>query len=90
MYRRRILCTLYGAVDFLNVLKKGWGGGGVVEVHSGIHYVPLGTPSNAPRNDVARLKTITYPAIKTTGTLIVIIRVVTQLTAVNCERNTEV
>jgi hypothetical protein len=22
MYRRPILCTLYGAVDFLNVLKK--------------------------------------------------------------------
>ncbi len=30
------------------------------------------TPSNAPRNDVALLKTITYRAIKTTGTLIVI------------------
>ncbi len=30
------------------------------------------TPSNAPHNDVARLKTITYRAIKTTGTLIVI------------------
>jgi hypothetical protein len=29
------------------------------------------TPSNAPRNDVAPLKTITYHAIKTTGTLIV-------------------
>ncbi len=29
------------------------------------------TLSNAPRNDVARLKTITYRAIKTTGTLIV-------------------
>jgi hypothetical protein len=42
MYRRRILCTLYVTVDFLNVLKKGWGGGGVVEVHSEIHYVPLG------------------------------------------------
>ncbi len=28
------------------------------------------TPSNAPRNDVASLKTITYRAIKTTGTLI--------------------
>jgi hypothetical protein len=30
MYRRRILCTLYGAVDFLIVLSKGlcgWGGG---------------------------------------------------------------
>jgi hypothetical protein len=23
MYRRSILCTLYGAVDFLNALKKG-------------------------------------------------------------------
>jgi hypothetical protein len=31
------------------------------------------TPSNAPRNAVALLKTITYRAIKTTGTLIVII-----------------
>jgi hypothetical protein len=31
------------------------------------------TPSNAPRNDVALLKTITYPALKTTGTLIVIL-----------------
>jgi hypothetical protein len=29
------------------------------------------TPPNAPRNDVAPLKTITYHAIKTTGTLIV-------------------
>jgi hypothetical protein len=29
------------------------------------------TPSNAPRNDVTPLKTITYHAIKTTGTLIV-------------------
>jgi hypothetical protein len=29
------------------------------------------TPSNAPRNDVASLKTITYRAISTTGTLIV-------------------
>ncbi len=31
------------------------------------------TPSNAPRNDVALLKTIMYRAIKTTGTLIVIL-----------------
>jgi hypothetical protein len=31
------------------------------------------TPSNAPRKDVASLKTITYRAIKTTGTLIVIV-----------------
>jgi hypothetical protein len=31
------------------------------------------TPSNAPHNDVAPLKTITYRAIKTTGTLIVIL-----------------
>ncbi len=44
MYRRPILCTLYGAVDFLNVLKKGcwWGGGGcVLLVHSEIFYVPV-------------------------------------------------
>jgi hypothetical protein len=62
MYRRRVLCNLYGAVDFLNVLKKGWWGGGVVEVpvHNEIHY-----------ENVARLKTITYRAIKTTCTLIV-------------------
>jgi hypothetical protein len=31
------------------------------------------TLSNAPRNDVAPLKIITYCAIKTTGTLIVIL-----------------
>jgi hypothetical protein len=31
------------------------------------------TPSNPPRNDVAPLKTITYRAIKTTGTSIVIV-----------------
>ncbi len=47
-----------------------------------IHYVPIGDGwrevmvrnvihSNAPRKDVAPLKTITYRAIKTTGTLIV-------------------
>jgi hypothetical protein len=42
MYRRPILCTLYGAVDFLNVLKKGcWGGGEVLLVHSKIYYVPV-------------------------------------------------
>jgi hypothetical protein len=31
MYRRRMLCTLHGGVDFLIVLSKGlygWGGGG--------------------------------------------------------------
>jgi hypothetical protein len=28
MYRRPILCTLYGAVDFLKVLKIAVGGGG--------------------------------------------------------------
>jgi hypothetical protein len=38
--------TLYGAVDFLNVLKKGcwWGGGGggcVLQVHSEIYYAPV-------------------------------------------------
>ncbi len=32
------------------------------------------TPSNAPHNDVAPLKIITYRAIKTTGTLIVIMK----------------
>ncbi len=32
---------------------------------------PLPNPSDAPRNDVAPLKTITYRAIKTTVTLIV-------------------
>ncbi len=43
MYRRPILCTLYGAVDFLNVLKKGClGGGGVLLVHNKIHYVTIG------------------------------------------------
>ncbi len=30
------------------------------------------TPSNAPHNDVAPLKIITYRTIKTTGTLVVI------------------
>jgi hypothetical protein len=114
MYRRLILCTLYGAVDFLYVLKKGcwWGGGVIGTIHSEIYYVPIGdgweevlvhnvllstflgpngtrfaraisgpkksrfsghTPSNAPPNDVAPLKIITYRAIKTTGTLIVIL-----------------
>jgi hypothetical protein len=42
MYRRPILCTLYGAVDFLNVLKKGCWWGGVLLVHSNIYYVPVG------------------------------------------------
>jgi hypothetical protein len=37
-----LLCTLYGAVDFLNVLKKGClGGRGVLLVHNEIHYVPI-------------------------------------------------
>ncbi len=46
MYRRRpLLCTLYGAVDFLNVLKKGcWGaGGGVLLIHNEIHKKTTGT-----------------------------------------------
>jgi hypothetical protein len=34
--------TLYGAVDFLNVLKKGCWGGGVLLVHNEIHYLPIG------------------------------------------------
>ncbi len=43
MYRRPILCTLYGALDFLNGLKKGCCGGGVVLlVHKEILYVPIG------------------------------------------------
>ncbi len=44
MYRRPILCTIYGALDFLNGLKKGCcgGGGGVLLVHNEILYVPLG------------------------------------------------
>jgi hypothetical protein len=69
MYRRPIFCTLYGAVDFLNFLK----------LHEGMPFqgpkksrFSGPTPSNAPRNDVAPLKIITYRAIKTTGTLIVI------------------
>jgi hypothetical protein len=39
MYRRLIL---YGTVNFLNVLKKGCWGGGVLLVHSEIDYVPIG------------------------------------------------
>jgi hypothetical protein len=41
MYRRLILCTLYGAVDFLNVLKKScwWGGGCYWYI---VKYVPIG------------------------------------------------
>ncbi len=42
MYRRPILCTLYGAVDFLNVLKNGCWWGGMLLVHSEIYYVPIG------------------------------------------------
>jgi hypothetical protein len=41
------------------------------------------TPSNAPRNDVAPLKIITYRAIKTTGTLIVNI----SARKLNCNKN---
>jgi hypothetical protein len=44
MYRRPILCTLHGAVDFLNVLKNAvvvGGGGRVLLVHSEIYYVPV-------------------------------------------------
>ena len=37
------------------------------------------TPSNAPHTDVAPLKTITYRAIKTTGTLIVILTIVSKI-----------
>ncbi len=40
---QEILCTLYGAVDFLNVLKNAvvGGGGGVLLVHCEIYYVPV-------------------------------------------------
>ncbi len=41
----------------------------MVQHHYSWHW--KGCPSNAPCNDVAPLKTITYRAIKTTGTLIV-------------------
>jgi hypothetical protein len=43
MYQRHILCTLYGAVDFLNVLKKGWswGGGGRCYWYIVKYYVPV-------------------------------------------------
>jgi hypothetical protein len=42
MYRRPILCTLYGAVDFLNVLKKGcWWGGGECYWYIVKYYVPV-------------------------------------------------
>jgi hypothetical protein len=42
MYRRPILCTLYGAVDFLSVLKNAVvGGGGVLLVHSEIYNIPV-------------------------------------------------
>ncbi len=58
MYRRPILCTLYGAVDFLNVLKKGCWYGGVhctvpigdgweeVLVRNVLHYVPVLHPGH--------------------------------------------
>ncbi len=50
MYRRPILCTLYGAVDFLNVLKKyimylqvAWE---EVLVRNVLHYVPVLLPNH--------------------------------------------
>jgi len=46
-------------------------------------------PSNAPRNDVAPLKIITYRAIKTTGTLVVLCTPVL-LCVVVCKRGGEV
>jgi hypothetical protein len=42
------------------------------------------TPSNAPRNDVAPLKIITYRAIKTTGTLVVLCTQVLLCSVVVC------
>jgi hypothetical protein len=47
------------------------------------------TPSNAPSNDVAPLKIITYRAIKTTGTLVVLCTRVLLCVAV-CKRGGEV
>ncbi len=44
MYRRPILCTLYGAVDFLTVLMiavVGGGGGCYWYIVSDIYYVPV-------------------------------------------------
>jgi hypothetical protein len=50
------------------------------------------TPSNAPSNDVAPLKTIKYSisAIKTTGTLVVLCTQVLLLCVVVCKRGGEV
>jgi hypothetical protein len=45
MYQRAILCTSYSVVDFLNVLKKGFWGGGVAVIGTYLnteHYVPIG------------------------------------------------
>jgi hypothetical protein len=46
MFRRPILCTLYGAVDFLNILKNavvgGGGGGGGFMVNCEKYYVTVG------------------------------------------------
>jgi hypothetical protein len=58
MFRRPILCTLYGAVDFLMALAS------LVPFQGPKKSRFSGpTPSNAPRNDVAPLKTIMYRAI---------------------------
>ncbi len=70
MYRRPILCTLYGPngtrfARAILVPKKSRFSGP--------------TPPNAPRNDVAPLKIITCRAIKTTRTLIVILSFPMQL-----------
>jgi hypothetical protein len=50
MYRRRILCTLYGAIDFLIILSKDLYGGGEERIRKvtlrtipqKLLYVPLG------------------------------------------------
>jgi hypothetical protein len=47
------------------------------------------TPSNAPHNDVAPLKIITYRAIKTTGTLIVIVKLPVPVAEKETEKETE-
>ncbi len=48
------------------------------------HAISGPTPSNAPRNDVAPLKIITYRAIKTTGTLVVLCTLVLLCSVVVC------
>jgi hypothetical protein len=69
------MALILNGFEECNIITQGIGRGGP----NGTHFAQGPkksqfsgpTPSNAPRNDVALLKTITYHAIKTTGTLIV-------------------